>query len=124
MDELIKVSVVEDDPYFTFLIKKALNDFGEFDITVFDSANMFLSHYAISKPRFVLLDFYLKGMDGAETLSKLLEIDPDAQVIVLSSQESEEVKAQLLASGILAYIQKDHGWKELLEEQVSNVLKN
>ena len=123
MDDLMKVSVVEDDPYFTFLIKKALNDFGTFDITVFDGANMFLSHYGIVKPKFVILDYYLKGVDGAETFRKLLEIDPDPQVIVLSSQESEEVKAQLLASGIFAYVQKDHGWKEQLVEQVSKILK-
>ena len=124
MDELINVSVVEDDPYFTFLIKKALNDIGKFDITVFDGAQMFLSHYAIVRPKFVLLDFFLKGMDGGETFRKLLEIDPDAQVIVLSSQESEEVKTNLLASGILSYIQKDKDWKEKLGEEVTKLLKS
>lgn len=54
----------------------------------------------------VLLDYRLPDMTGLEVLQRLRKAAPDAAVLLMTSQGSEEVAMSALASGAAGYIVK------------------
>ena len=58
------------------------------------------------KPRIVLLDINMKGMDGIETLKKIKEIDKKTIVIMVTGVKDDDVVKQALSAGADDYITK------------------
>ena len=58
------------------------------------------------RPRVVFLDISMPHMDGSETLRLIHEIEPEAQVIVVSGYASEDLARDLLQHGACDFFQK------------------
>lgn len=58
------------------------------------------------KPRIVLLDINMRGMNGIETLKKIREIDKEAVVIMVTGVKDDDVINQALDAGADDYITK------------------
>ena len=58
------------------------------------------------KPRIVLLDIKMRGMDGIETLKRIKEIDKNVVVIMVSGVKDEDVVKEALKLGAADYITK------------------
>jgi DNA-binding response OmpR family regulator len=58
------------------------------------------------KPRIVLLDINMRGMDGIETLKKIKEIDKDIVVIMVTGVKDDDTVNKALAAGADDYITK------------------
>lgn len=73
MDELKRISCVEDDDSIRVIIKLALEDVGGFEVTLFSGGQEALSGLEEAAPQLIILDVMMPGMDGIETLKKLRE---------------------------------------------------
>ena len=62
----------------------------------------------------ILLDLSMPGMDGEETLGNLIEIDPDAKVILFSGYAITKEIEPLFEKGAVGHIQKPFDIQELL----------
>lgn len=71
----------------------------------------------------ILLDLIMPGMGGEECLRKLLEIDPEASVIIASGFTSEGETKRFLDAHARALIGKPYRISEMLET-IRNVLNN
>jgi len=58
------------------------------------------------KPRIVLLDINMKGMNGIETLKKIKEIDKNIVVIMVTGVKDDDVINEALSAGADDYITK------------------
>ena len=58
------------------------------------------------KPRIVLLDIKMRGMDGIETLKQIKAIDSDIVVIMVTGEKDDDTMNAALASGANDYITK------------------
>ena len=58
------------------------------------------------KPRIVLLDIKMRGMDGIETLKQMKAIDKDIVVIMVTGEKDEDVMKRALDAGADDYITK------------------
>ena len=58
------------------------------------------------KPRIVLLDINMRGMNGIETLKKIKEIDKDVVVIMVTGVKDDDVINEALSAGASDYITK------------------
>ncbi|HEY8675976.1 MAG TPA: response regulator transcription factor [Candidatus Dormibacteraeota bacterium] len=105
---LIRVLIVDDHP----LMRKGLTDIlsGAEGIEVVgaaeDGAAAVALAYAV-KPDIVLMDISMPGMDGIEATEKLVEMDLQARVVVLTSYSEREKITQALAAGAVSYLTKD-----------------
>jgi DNA-binding NtrC family response regulator len=54
----------------------------------------------------ILLDLAMPGMDGLETLEKIRELSPDAQVIVLTGRATVKRATQVMRLGALDLLEK------------------
>lgn len=77
------------------------------------------------KPRLILLDIKMDGIDGIETLRRIREKDKNTKVIMVTGKKPEEQDAfeKCRQLGALAYIHKPLELDEL-EKVVMGVFKN
>ena len=106
--EVIRVLIADDHP----LMRKGLADIldGVEGIEVVGSAEDGAAAVALAyavKPDIVLMDISMPGMDGIEATEKLVEMDSDARVVMLTSYSEREKITQALAAGAVSYLTKD-----------------
>jgi DNA-binding NarL/FixJ family response regulator len=105
---VIRVLIADDHP----LMRKGLADIldGVEGIEVVGSAEDGAAAVALAyavKPDIVLMDISMPGMDGIEATEKLVEMESDARVVVLTSYSEREKITQALAAGAVSYLTKD-----------------
>jgi DNA-binding NarL/FixJ family response regulator len=66
-------------------------------------------------PDVVLMDLQLPGWNGIETTERLLEVDPQAKVLIFSTFARDDEIQAALATGALGYLQKTSSRDELIE---------
>ncbi len=64
----------------------------------------------------VILDLVMPGMSGIETLERILEIDPDLQVVLLTAHGTVKAGVDALKTGASDFLQKPADLEELLEK--------
>lgn len=65
-----------------------------------------VDHYRTLRPDLVLLDLVMPLCDGREALARILEVDPQARVVILSSLGAQSDIEQCLRLGARSYLQK------------------
>lgn len=100
----IKVLLVEDDPVTRWMVKMALRD--ECRLTVAPDAGKALAAYRQNRPDLVLLDINLPGHDGHEIMTRIMNADPGAHIVMFSSNDTLENIVGCMASGAKGFIAK------------------
>lgn len=72
----------------------------------------------------VSLDYSLPDANGDELLSKIKEISPDTNVVIISGQEDVKVALNLLKKGAYDYIVKDDDTKDRLWNAIQHLREN
>jgi DNA-binding NtrC family response regulator len=110
----LTIFIIEDDPMYSLMLDVTLEQEFNFQTYHFSSAEESLKNLHL-KPDIIILDYYLKGMNGHEGLIKFKKILPDCFVILLSGQEDVETAVNLVKAGAFHYIKKStKASKELL----------
>lgn len=106
MAKKARVLAVDDSSFMLTLIASFLED-SDFELagTAKDGVQA-IEKYKELKPDIVLLDIVMPGEDGIETLSRILEIDSNAKVIMVSSLGTEDAVIECLKKGAKTFLQK------------------
>lgn len=113
---MIKTIITDDQSLFRTALKHSLQQSHKVEV-VAEAANgkQLLEAYPNSGANVVLLDIGMPEMDGTEALPKLLKIDHNARVIVLSEHDREPHITQMLNMGALGYFSKNCEMEELIQ---------
>jgi len=109
----MKVLAVDDSITILQIIKDTLIA-ENFDVETATNGAEALSKYAKIRPDIVTLDVSMPLMDGYETLSKILNFDKNAKVIMVTAIEHWPVVERCLARGAVGYISKTFRKEELI----------
>jgi DNA-binding NarL/FixJ family response regulator len=110
-----KVLIVDDEPHLRAYLRLVVAELGATDIQeAGDCANALLM-YNFQQPDLVLLDVNLPGEDGLAILAKLLDLNPDARVVMLTAVASREMVEKCSAAGALNYVRKDQPRGEMVK---------
>lgn len=105
-----------DDSAFTLTILSTYLKGSEFEVVeTARNGQEALERFRQTHPDLVLLDLVMPGWGGEESLQRLLDDDPDARVIMVSSMGTEEAIARCLEIGAKAFLKKPFKKEELLE---------
>jgi DNA-binding response OmpR family regulator len=96
--------VVDDDPEMLLLLRRSLAMFGGH--LEASSGKDALRLVRSERPRLILLDVTMPGMDGIETLREARLIDQNISVVMLTGAYDVAVAKQALDGGARAYITK------------------
>lgn len=70
----------------------------------------------------VILGYYLEGKNGLEILKSIKKINPDTEVIMLSSNDDIGLAIETLRAGAKDYVVKGEGSWKRISNLVSNIL--
>jgi two-component system, NarL family, nitrate/nitrite response regulator NarL len=103
----IRVLVVDDHTLFRRGVTALLGADARFSVVGQASdAGEAYRHAASLQPDVILLDNHLPGVNGVDALSGLLEVAPQAKVLMLTVSESEHDLAAALRCGARGYLLK------------------
>ncbi|MCC6139767.1 MAG: sigma-54-dependent Fis family transcriptional regulator [Nitrospira sp.] len=99
------ILVVDDETAILTSLRSILEDEG-YDVFVASSGAEALKLYTTDPPDLMMLDIWMPELDGLETLKRVKEFVPTAQVIMMSGHGSIETAVRAIKLGAYDYIEK------------------
>lgn len=112
-----KILIVDDSSLARRTLRQALEDLGYLVEDVPDGPQALESFY-LHRPDLVILDIVMHGMYGTDVLSKMLEIDPAAKVLMLTADVQDSTSDQVRERGAIGILNKP-----ITREKLSAALK-
>lgn len=107
MSEPARVLIVDDHPVVRKGIRSLLSNYPQLEVAAeAGTGEEAIRLFTEARPDVVLLDIRLGSDSGLEVLDRILDLDPDARVLMLSSFDDEEYLTRSLRAGALGYILK------------------
>jgi DNA-binding NtrC family response regulator len=111
VDKSYKVFLVDDEPMVHKMVSGQLKLIDTLDIKSFYNGEDLIESIH-QRPDIIVLDFHMdtvkeNGINGLQTLMKILELSPETKVIMLSSQDAIGTAVSVLKKGAVDYIVKD-----------------
>jgi len=102
---MTRILVVDDEAGIRFMLETFLTR-KNFEVSLASSGEEALEKVKTFKPRIVLLDIRMPGMDGLLALKKIKEIDNDIGVIMISGIDELHIAQQAIKQGAYEYVMK------------------
>ena len=100
-----RVLIVDDEKGIREALKQVL-EFEELEVQACASGHEALRLYAEFRPHLVFLDVKMQGMDGLETLARLRQLDPQAQVVMISGHGTIQTAVEATQLGAYDFLEK------------------
>ncbi|MBT4337271.1 MAG: response regulator [Bacteroidetes bacterium] len=114
------IFIVEDDPMYSGMIESHLEQ--EYSlITVYSSAEECIDNLH-RRPDIIIMDYHLDSMNGLEATKNIKAVNPDIQVILVSSQEQLQVAVNTLKYGAYDYVMKDEAALFRIKSLINKIL--
>jgi NarL family two-component system response regulator LiaR len=112
----IRLVITDDHPMMREALLTALAE--EPDMKVVGEASSGLEVLKLAQkyqPDVILMDLLMPGMDGLEAIGRILEANPEAKILVITSLEDEDKILAAIQAGALGYFPKTAPRAYLLE---------
>jgi two-component system nitrogen regulation response regulator NtrX len=96
-----KILIVDDEPSIRHSLKGVLEDEG-YKVSVAESGEACLESIRKTAVDVVLLDVWLTGIDGLETLTKIREVENGPEVIMISGHGTIETASMRWTPSVCA----------------------
>jgi len=100
-----RVLIVDDEKGIREALKQVL-EYEEIEVQTCASGRDALRVYAEFRPHLVFLDVKMEGMDGLETLKRVRELDPHAQVVMISGHGTIQTAVEATQLGAYDFLEK------------------
>ncbi len=111
----IKVLIVDDSRMARAMLMNYVNKTAGFTVVAqAATGSEAVETYEKVRPDIVFMDVVMPGMDGITALKKILEINADARVIVLSAMDDDLTVKKAFLAGAKAFLPKPYDQKKLV----------
>jgi two-component system chemotaxis response regulator CheY len=110
-----KILLVDDEAHIRKFVGLLLKQLGSPTIIEAGNGKDAIEFFTKERPDLVLLDVNMPILDGIGTLKAIMEVDPEAVVIMLTSLSSRQMIEQAAELGASNYIRKDTPKDELMK---------
>lgn len=111
-----KILVIDDEKPTLMMFRLTLVAYG-FEVLTAENGQAGLEIFARERPSIVLTDIKMPGMNGIEVLKRVKEIDPSAEVIVITGHGDMDLAIQALNLDATDFINKPIQ-RRLLEQAI------
>lgn len=121
--------IVDDSPVSRMWIKKKIPLAIKEDIEIKEAGNglIALNLYKESSFNLVFMDITMPVMDGIEATQEIIKYDPNAKIIVISSNRQDNTRDKLLKTGAIDMLHKpieEERFQTLLQDIFSGYLND
>ena len=99
------ILIVDDEQSIRESLTGILQDEGFLPISA-ESGETAIEKVSVEKPDLILLDIWMPGMDGMETLTRIRDIYPDQLVVMMSGHGTIETAVKATKLGAYDFIEK------------------
>lgn len=103
---MARVLIVDDALIMRSILGTMLDKAGHEVVGTAGNAGEALDKFRELAPDLVTLDILMEGVDGITCLKQILEMDPDARVIMISAQGHGHQAEEAIETGARAYVAK------------------
>jgi CheY-like chemotaxis protein len=114
------ILIVDDNQRMRILLKAVLRDTGAAMSEASDGAEA-VECYRAQRPDAVFMDIRMPVMDGIEATRKIVHLDPNACVVIVTDFDMPEYRRDATKAGAKAYVVKDKVYQ--LRDVLMDVLK-
>jgi two-component system, NtrC family, nitrogen regulation response regulator NtrX len=100
-----RVLIVDDEAGIRQALKQVL-EYEDLVVRVTASGGEAITVYSEFRPHLVFLDVKMAGLDGLETLSRLRDLDPKAQVVMISGHGTIATAVEATQRGAFDFLEK------------------
>src|SRR5262245_28525760 len=115
-----KILIVDDSALARRTLRRILESSG-YEVGEAEDGLAALERYFLDKPDVVLLDLVMRGMQGLDVLQKLIELDPQVKVVVVSADVQTSSQEMVGRAGARGFVNKPFERAEILQA-LDNVL--
>ena len=112
---MAKILIVDDAAFMRMMIKDILTKNGYEVAAEAENGLKAVEKYAEVRPNLVLMDITMPEMDGIQSLKKIKELDPAANVIMCSAMGQQAMVIEAIQSGAKDFIVKPFQSDRVLE---------
>lgn len=116
------ILVVDDEENIRFVLDKLLAGEG-YKVTTASTGEEAFELYSEHRYPLLMVDIRLPGMSGLELLEKIKEINPDTQVVVITSHAQFDYAAKALSSGAYELLLKPFDNLELVTATLARAVE-
>jgi DNA-binding NtrC family response regulator len=110
-----KILLVDDEEEFTKTLSERMESRGLVARTA-SSGKEALEKVSAEKFDAIILDMQMPGLDGIETMRRMLENNPDLQIILLTGYGTVEKSVEAMKIGAKDFLEKPANIEQLLEK--------
>jgi DNA-binding NtrC family response regulator len=114
---ITRIFVVEDNEFFSQLIKQKLELNDQNEVTLFNNGDDFRRNLYLN-PDIVVLDYNLPNTTGIDLLKEIKNFNDQIKTILISGQEKVDVVIEAFENGAEEYINKDDNALTMLDLKV------
>ncbi len=108
INSTIKLLLVEDQKLMRVGLKSLFEEQGELEvISEAQDGKEAIEKFKTTHPDVILMDIGLPDITGIEVTKKILELNNEAKIIILTSHLTEKEVIDSIESGVKAYVMKD-----------------
>ncbi|HEY4707275.1 MAG TPA: response regulator [Thermodesulfobacteriota bacterium] len=112
-DEKIKILITDDDLDLRELLTEAIKGWG-YEVAIAKDGDEALRKLRMDHFHMVITDLMMPGMDGLVLQQKIMELDKDILVIIITGYATIETAVRAIESGAYDYIAKPFRLDELM----------
>jgi putative two-component system response regulator len=119
-----RILLVDDSQDLVYILERILQEEGYDDVISTTDPTTAVDLYQVTRPDLVLLDLHMPGLDGLEVLARLKETEGTdlAPVVMLTGNQSPEVKVRALRGGARDFLTKPFDASEV-SLRIANLLE-
>ena len=104
----MNILMVDDDSWDVRFLQESLMEVDDGSSRLVHAENLSIALQKIREERFdiILLDFFLPGTQGIESLSRLRELTPDVPIVFLTGLDDKDLGHQMIKDGAQGYLVK------------------
>ena len=112
---MAKIMIADDSDAIRLVLRDILS-IGEHEILVeaVDGAEA-VNFYQEHTPDVLLLDLAMPKKDGLTVVKEIMQIDPNAKIILITASDDQKIINQCLEQGALSHIRKPFDFKSVLK---------
>lgn len=110
-----KVMIVDDAAFMRESLRKLLTSNGLEVVGEAEDGSDAVEKYTALKPDLVTMDITMPVMDGITAIKKIMEIDPEANIVVVSAMGQEKMVRDAVYAGAKWFLVKPFNNEKVLE---------
>ena len=112
---MAKIMIVDDSNYLRATLRAAFEKAGYEVVAEANNGDQAVETYAKVRPDIVTMDIVMPGSNGLQAITRIMEFDKDARIIVITALGHEPMIRKALSFGALNFVIKPADTEEVLQ---------